>query len=65
MLCILYEGAADNPVEQTIRVVKAKNLEDAQRKHPSAIMVQAYQKPRFQPGLDLRALQTPQPVWGK
>lgn len=63
MLCIVYEGEADNPMGQTIRVVRSRNLEAARKRYPHAIMVQRYQRPRFQPGVDLRALETPQPVW--
>jgi hypothetical protein len=64
MICILYEGDASDPMAQTMRVVRARSTAAAWKKYPHAIAVQQYEAPRLQPAVDLRALKTPQPVWG-
>lgn len=63
MRVLLYEGDPSDPLNQTMRVVRSKDLETARKEHPTAFSVQRYERPQFQHGIDVRDLQNPQSAW--
>jgi hypothetical protein len=63
MLVLVYEGSPDDPMTQYVRVVRASSLEEAERKHPHAFLVQKFEKPEIQQMPDINKLKRGQPVW--
>lgn len=64
MIVLVYEGASEDPMSQTVRAIDADSLDDARARYPHAIMVQVYIEPEREepPPIDLmksRAI----PVW--
>lgn len=64
MIVLVYEGASEDPMSQTVRAIDADSLDDAKALFPHAVMLQMYVEPTRDepPPIELmkaRAL----PVW--
>lgn len=63
---ILYEGASDDPMRQTMRLVEGEDINEVwERNKERALCVQQYRPedmPHQEP-LDETKLKRPQPVW--
>ena len=63
MLVVIYEGNPGDPLDQTMRLVRAASLEDARDKYPNAIMYQEFVMPSSQEPPNVGKLKRGMPVW--
>ena len=63
MLVVVYEGNPSDPLDQTMRVVRASSFEEAADKCPHAIFMQELETSRNQDMPDIRKLKRGMPVW--
>lgn len=64
MIALVYEGASEDPLSQTVRAVNADSLDHARELFPHAVMVQLYVEPTREdpPPIEIM-LKRPVPVW--
>jgi len=63
MLVVIYEGNPGDPMDQTMRVVRASSTAEARELYPRAFLVQEYQEPSLQDPPDLKRLERGMAVW--
>jgi len=63
MLVVVYEGNPGDPLDQTMRLVRAASLEDARQNHPDSIMCQEFVMPKFQEPPNVSKLKRGMSVW--
>lgn len=63
MIVVVYEGNPADPLDQTMRVVRSRDLESARVENPGAFLVQEYKKPEFQEEPNIMTMRRPVPVW--
>jgi hypothetical protein len=64
VIVLIYEGAPEDPFNQTVRAVDADSLEDARMRFPHAVMVQMYVEPSREDPPPIELMKTRAvPVW--